>query len=224
VTRPSKALATAKRAAVEAAKVPAPSRDMQLTILQRIAEVLRERQERMLETMGNTDIGLLQLIISEHIHHFPWITRHMVNHYIATHPDGEPIGTVVQTNSNNQTVVSGLNDLSPIARSMYDNEAVMELPPTPSDTSTTATEATGLTSRRGGRPQGSTVGAINAHKALVSEALDECAIEISSLKCTAADQVHRLGKQLQKCAKNTTLKGVRFQWKQHSTERRWDES
>jgi hypothetical protein len=84
-----------------------------------------------------------------------------VNHYIATHPDVEPIGTVIQTNSNNQTVVSGLTDSSTIARAMCDDEVVMELPPTPSDTSTTTTEATDITSRRGGRPQGITVGAIN---------------------------------------------------------------
>jgi hypothetical protein len=118
----------------------------------------------MLETKGNTGRGLLKLIISDHIHHFPWLTRHIVNHYIATHQDGEPIGTVIQTNSNNQTFVSGLNDTSPIARAMYYDKIVMELLPTPSDTSTTATEATDLTSRRGGRPQVSTVGAINAQK------------------------------------------------------------
>jgi hypothetical protein len=69
----------------------------------------------------------------------------------------------------------------------------MELLPTSSDTSTTATEVTDLTSRRGGRPQGSTIGSTNAQNALVSEALDECAIDISSLKCTATDQAHILG-------------------------------
>jgi hypothetical protein len=69
----------------------------------------------------------------------------MANHHIATHPDGEPIGTVIQTNSHNQTVVSGLTDSSPISRAMYDDEIVMELLPTPNDTSTTATEATDLT-------------------------------------------------------------------------------
>jgi hypothetical protein len=103
VTHSSKALATAKRAAVKAAKLPAPARDMQLSILQRIVEVVRESRERMLETTGNTGRGMLKLIISEHIHHFPWLTRHMANHYIETHPDGEPIGTVIQTNSKNQT-------------------------------------------------------------------------------------------------------------------------
>jgi hypothetical protein len=194
-TRSSKALATANRDDAKAAKVPAPSRDMHLTVLQRIVEVLMDRRGRMLETRGNTGRGLLTLIISEHIHHLPWLTSHVVNHYIATHPDGESIGTVIQTKSNNQTVVSGLTDSSPIARAMYDDEIVMELLPAPSDMSTTATEATDLTSIRGGRPQGSTDGVINAQKALVSEALDECAIEIAILKCTTEDQAHILGKK-----------------------------
>jgi hypothetical protein len=112
----SKVLATAKRADVQAAKVPTPSRDMRLPILQRIVEVFWERQEIMLETMGNTGRGLLKLIISEHIHHFPWINRHMVNHNIATHSYDKQIGTVIKTNSNNQTVISGLTYSSPIAR------------------------------------------------------------------------------------------------------------
>jgi hypothetical protein len=65
--------------------------------------------------------------------------------------------------------------------------------PTPTGDSTTATEATDLTSKRGGRPNGSTVGAINAQKLLVADALDECAIEITSLKCTADEKSHRFG-------------------------------
>jgi hypothetical protein len=56
----------------------------------------------------------LKSIISEKIKHFPWLTRHMANHYIATHPGGQHIGTVVVTNSNNETVVSGLTDSSPV--------------------------------------------------------------------------------------------------------------
>jgi hypothetical protein len=78
---------------------------------------------------------------------------------------------------------------------MYDDEVVMELTPTPSDMSTAAAEATDLTSRRGGRTQVITVGVINAHKALLPEALDECALEIASLKWTAAYQAHILGKK-----------------------------
>jgi hypothetical protein len=119
-TRSSKELAVARRAANKAAKVPPPSRDMQLPILQRIIEVLRERRDKLLVTMGKTGRGLLRMIISEQLKHFPWLTRHMVNHYIATHPDVQPIGTVVVTN--NETVVSGLTDSSPYARAMYHPE------------------------------------------------------------------------------------------------------
>jgi hypothetical protein len=107
-TRSSKALAVARRAANKAAKIPPPSRDMQLPILQRIVEVLRERRYKVLVTTGKIGRGLLKTIISEQIKHFPWLTRHMANHYIATHPDDQPIGTVILTNTNNEKVVSGL--------------------------------------------------------------------------------------------------------------------
>jgi hypothetical protein len=67
--------------------------------------------------------------------------------------------------------------------------------PTPTDASTTVTETTYLTTKRIVRPKGSTGGASNAHNTLLSDALDECVIEIASLNCTAADQSHRLGKK-----------------------------
>jgi hypothetical protein len=47
-----KALAVARRAANKAAKIPPPSRDMQLPILKRIVEVLRERRGKVLVTTG----------------------------------------------------------------------------------------------------------------------------------------------------------------------------
>jgi hypothetical protein len=105
VTHSSKALVTTKRATVKAAKVLPPSRDMHLLILQRIVEVLKERREKVLVTMGKTGRWSLKSIISEHIKHFPWLTRHMVTHYIATRPDGKPIGTVIVTHPNNQKVL-----------------------------------------------------------------------------------------------------------------------
>jgi hypothetical protein len=116
VTRLSKVRERANRAANKANKVLSPPRDMHLIILQIIVEVLRERRQTALETTGNTGRGLLKSIISEHIKHFPWLTRHMVNHYIATHPYGQRICTVVVTNSKNETVVSGLTDPSPVAQ------------------------------------------------------------------------------------------------------------
>jgi hypothetical protein len=50
-----------------------------------------------------------------------------------------------------------------------------------------------MTSKRGGRTHGSTVGAINAQKTLVAEALEKCAIEIASLKYTAVENSRRRG-------------------------------
>jgi hypothetical protein len=49
-----------------------------------------------------------------------------------------------------------------------------------------------------------TVGAINAHNTLVADALDECAIEIPSLKCNTEEKSHILGNgkmyRVPKCA------------------------
>jgi hypothetical protein len=123
----SKALAVARRAANKAAIIPPPSRDMQLPILQIIVEVLRERLDKVLVMTGKIGRGLLKTIISEQIKHFPWLMRHVVNHYIATHPDDQPIGTVILTNTNNETVVSGLADSSPVARATHDAAVAIDL-------------------------------------------------------------------------------------------------
>jgi hypothetical protein len=191
-----KALGRANRAVNKANKVLSPPRDLQLPILQRILEVLRERQQTALETTGNMGRGLLKSISREQSKHFPWLARHMVNHYIATHPYGQRIGTVVVTNSNNEKAVLGLKYSSPVARAMR-------------------ADAVGACNRRlhrlvsasprqrqlishpkgGGLPQGSILGASNARKTLVADALDECAIEIASLKYTAASNSDRLGKK-----------------------------
>jgi hypothetical protein len=80
-----------------------------------------------------------------------------VNHYISTHPDGQHIGTVVFTNSNNKTIVSGLADSSLFARTMRADAVVIEprlqQTPTPTDVIITATEATDCTSKGGGVPR-----------------------------------------------------------------------
>jgi hypothetical protein len=99
------ALAVARRAANKVAKIPPTSRYIQLPILQRIVEVLRERRDKLLVTTGKRGRGLLKMVVSEQIKDFPWLTRHMVNHYIVNHPYDQPIGTVVLTNTNSETVV-----------------------------------------------------------------------------------------------------------------------
>jgi hypothetical protein len=92
--------------------------------------------------------------------------------------------------------------------------------PTPTGDSTITTEATDLTSKRGGRPNGSTVGAINVHKLLVADALAECAIEIASLKCTAAEKSHRLGNgKMCRVPKGAYKKAVAKVCEKHNVER-----
>jgi hypothetical protein len=49
VTRSSRALAIAGRAAAKLARVPPPSRDMQIPILKRIVALLNERREKVME-------------------------------------------------------------------------------------------------------------------------------------------------------------------------------
>jgi hypothetical protein len=66
--------------------------------------------------------------------------------------------------------------------------------PTPTDGRITATEETDVTSKGGG-VQGSTFVGINKRKTLLAEALDECAVEIASLKYTAAVNSDRPGKK-----------------------------
>jgi hypothetical protein len=51
----------------------------------------------------------------------------MVNHYIATHPDDEPIGTVILTDTKNVTLVSGLTDSPPVARATQDAMVAIDL-------------------------------------------------------------------------------------------------
>jgi hypothetical protein len=240
VPRLMKALARAKRAANKANKVLSPPRVMQLPILQRLVEVLRERRQTALETTGNTGRWLLKLIISEQIKHFPWLTRHMVNHYIATHPDSQQIGTFVVTNSNNETVVSGLTDSSLVARAMRDNAVITEphlqQTPTPTDVSITATESTDLTSKVGGG---------DPREALLVQSMQgrhwqqrhltnvPLRLPVSStlLRRIQTDLAGRAvypevptRKQLNFFARNATWKGVSFQWKLPSAEPRSDES
>jgi hypothetical protein len=115
----------------------------------------------------------------------------------------QPIGRVVATHTNNQPVVSGLMDPSPAERAMHchNNDVVvmephlqqMTIPTGASTVATAKTEGTDITSKRGGHPQGITTGAINAHNTLMAEALDECVIEISSLKYTTTEKSCILG-------------------------------
>jgi hypothetical protein len=86
VTRSSRALAIARRAAAKLSRVPPPSRDMQIPILKRIVALLKERREKVMEG-DKKGRGILKGLIDEHVQHFPWLTRNMVDHYIVTYTD-----------------------------------------------------------------------------------------------------------------------------------------
>jgi hypothetical protein len=110
-TRSSRALAIETRAAAKLARVPPPSRDMQIPILKRIVALLNERREKVMGG-GKKGRGILKGTIEEHVQHFPWLTRNMVDHYIVTYMDDNLVPLEIDTSINNQTVVSGLTDAS----------------------------------------------------------------------------------------------------------------
>jgi hypothetical protein len=113
-TRSSRELTIARRAAAKLARVPPSSRDMQVPILKLIVALLKERREKVMEE-GKKGRGILKGLIEEHVQHFPWLTRNMVDHYIFTYTDDNIVPLEIDTSINTQTVVSGLTDASPVA-------------------------------------------------------------------------------------------------------------
>jgi hypothetical protein len=188
-TRSSRALAIARRAAAKLARVPPPSRDIQIPILKRIVALLKERQEKVMEG-GKKGCGILKGLIEEHLQHFPWLTRNMVDHYIATYTDDNLVHLEIDTSINNQTVVSGFTDASPVALATANVTAITA--PTGATITTPGSESVS-TSKRGERPEGSTKSIIKGRKALVADATDECAIQIANVKSIAMHKTHKCG-------------------------------
>jgi hypothetical protein len=56
---------------------------------------------------------MLKELVQEHMIHFPWLTRNMVHHYMINYTDDNLVPLEIVTGMNNQTVVSGLTDVSP---------------------------------------------------------------------------------------------------------------
>jgi hypothetical protein len=100
----------------------------------------------------------------------------MVSHYMINYTDDNLVPLEIVTGMNNQTLVSGLIYASPVGMAMATATTIT----TP--TGTTTTQESVSTLKKGGRPTGSTHGAIEGRKKLVADAVDECAIEIASLK------------------------------------------
>jgi hypothetical protein len=120
---------------------------------------------------------MLKELVQDNMIHSPWLTRNMVSHYIINYTDNNLVPLEIVTGMNNQTVVSGLTDASPIDMAMA---TAITTP-----TGTTTTQESVSTSKRGGRPTGITHGAIEGREKLVWDAVDECAIDIASLKTLA---------------------------------------
>jgi hypothetical protein len=152
---------------------------MQIPILKRIVALLKERREEAMEG-GKKGRGILKRLIEEHVRHFSWLTRNMVDHFIATYTDDNLVPLEIIT-TNNQTEVSVLTDASPIAL------PTMNLNFTPESESVS-------TSKRGGRPAGSTKNVIEGRKSLVANAMDECAIQIANVKSMALHKTNKRGK------------------------------
>jgi hypothetical protein len=120
---------------------------------------------------------MLKELVQEQIIHFLCLTRNMVSHYMINYTDDNIMPLEIVTGTNNQAVVSGLTDAPPVG--MVTATAIT----TP--TGTTTTQESVSTSKRDGRPKGSTYGAIEGSEKLVADAVGECAIEIESLKTLA---------------------------------------
>jgi hypothetical protein len=165
-TRASTALAIERRAAAKLAKVATPPREMQLPIIQQIIVLLKERQEKAMEE-GKIGRGMLKELVQEHMIHFYWLTRNMVSHYMINYTDDNLVPLEIVTGMNNQTVVSGLTDASPIGMAMAMATAIT----TPIGTTTTQKSVS--TSKRGGRPTGNTHGAIEGREKLVVDDVDD---------------------------------------------------
>jgi hypothetical protein len=175
-TRASKALAIERRVSIKLAKVASPPREMQLPIIQKIVALLKERRDKAIKE-GKIGRGMLKELVQEHMIHLPWLTRNMVSQYMINYTDDNLVPPEIITGMNNQTVVSGLTDASPVGMAMA---TAITTP-----TGTTTPQESVSTSKRGGRLTGSTHSTIGGRNKLVVDAVEECAIEIVILKALA---------------------------------------
>jgi hypothetical protein len=58
---------------------------------------------------------ILKGLIEEHVQHFPWFTRNMVDHYIVIYTDDNFVPLEIDTSTSNQRVVSDWTEASTIA-------------------------------------------------------------------------------------------------------------
>jgi hypothetical protein len=88
----------------------------------------------------------------------------MVDHYTVTYMDDNLVPLEIDTSINNQTVVSGLTDASPVTLAIANVTGITA----PTDTTITTRRSESVsTSKRGGIPARSTNSTIEGSKALV---------------------------------------------------------
>jgi hypothetical protein len=131
---------------------------MQLPILNRIAELLKRRNEIAIEKKGKKGRGITKELMEEHIKKFPSLIRNMMNHYISTyHSDN----LTILIDTHHQTDVSGITNTSPVNAALLCSTIATEMRMIPTfsrteSSSTTLTEPSPGTSRIGGHPKGTT--------------------------------------------------------------------
>jgi hypothetical protein len=179
--------------------VAPPPRDMQLPILRRIVALPKERKEKAMEMGGKKGRGLIKAILAEHLTHFPWLTRTMLDHYILTYTDDFMVPKIIIAQQH--TIVLGLTNVaspvraatSAIEMSTVTSAATSANTPGSTTTSTKETVAT-TTSSKGGRPKGSMSSAAKAPHILIAEVTNECAIEIACIKVLSLEKFQNEGK------------------------------
>jgi hypothetical protein len=199
-TRLSKALTVGRRVAEKLSKVTPPKRDVHLPILKLSVALLKEWREKVMEG-GQKGHGILKWLIEEHIQHFPWLTRNMLNHYIITYTDDNIVSLDIVTGTNTQTVVSGLNDGSPIYM------ATMITTPTVITTTMQESESVS-TSKRGIITTARKKSANDRRKSLVVDDVGECAIQTTSLNTMVLHNTHKCGNGTKYCVHWGTFEEV----------------
>jgi hypothetical protein len=162
-----------RRTAAKASTLPHPSREMQLPILKRIAELLKRRKAVAIEATGKKGMGILEELMEEHIKQFPWLTRNMVNHYTITYLKEYILPMIIDTQ--HQTVVSGIAGSSSVSETPTAPH-IATVSETPTEPHSTTPNAYETTTTRVGHPKGTIHKSRLAFKDLVREAMDECTV------------------------------------------------
>jgi hypothetical protein len=99
---------------------------MQLTILKRIVALLKERKEKVMEMGGKKGRGLIKALLVDHLPHFPWLTRNVLDHYILTYSTNG-LGVPKMIIAQEQKIMSGLTDVASPFRAATPSATAMSM-------------------------------------------------------------------------------------------------